>query len=64
MLFEFARCLECTEGQKGSAVHAGDMEVFSVTYVSGSIARQVLRGVSYDAYRMCLTSEVTLVTCS
>jgi hypothetical protein len=30
----------------GAAVHAGDMEVFSVAYVSGSIGRQVLRGVS------------------
>jgi hypothetical protein len=29
-----------------AAVHAGDMEVLSVASVSGSIARQVLRGVS------------------
>jgi hypothetical protein len=33
----------------GAAVHAGDIEVFSVAYVSGSIARQVLCGVSCDA---------------
>jgi hypothetical protein len=45
---------------KGSAVHAGDMEVFSVTFVIGSIARQVHCGVRCDAYRMCLTSEVLL----
>jgi hypothetical protein len=44
----------------GAAVHAGDMEVFSVAYVSGSIARQVLRGVSCDACKTCLTSEVLL----
>jgi hypothetical protein len=43
-----------------AAVHAGDMEVFSIAYVSGSIARYVLCGVSCDAYRMCLTSEVLL----
>ncbi|PNF15445.1 hypothetical protein B7P43_G18116, partial [Cryptotermes secundus] len=42
------------------AVPAGDMEMFSVTYVSGSIARQVLRGVSCDACKTCLTSEVLL----
>jgi hypothetical protein len=36
------------------------MEVFSVAYVSSSIARQVLNGVSCDAYRSCLTSEVLL----
>jgi hypothetical protein len=36
------------------------VEVFSIAYVSGSIARYVLCGVSCDAYRMCLTSEVLL----
>jgi hypothetical protein len=41
----------------GAAVHAGDMEVFSVAYVSGSIARQVLRGVSCDACKTCLTEK-------
>jgi hypothetical protein len=30
----------------GAALHAGHLEVFSVAYVRGSIARQVLRGVS------------------
>jgi hypothetical protein len=43
-----------------AAVLAGDMGVYSVTYVSGSIARQVLRGVSCDACKTCLTSEVLL----
>jgi hypothetical protein len=33
----------------GVAVHSGDMEVFSVAYVSGSIARQALHGASCDA---------------
>jgi hypothetical protein len=34
------------------------MEVFSVAYVSGFIARQVLHGDSCDACKICLTSEV------
>jgi hypothetical protein len=38
------------------------MEVFSVAYVSGSIARQVLHGVSCDACKTCLTSELLLRT--
>jgi hypothetical protein len=38
------------------------MEVFSVACVSGSIARQVLHGVSCDACKTCLTSEVLLHT--
>ncbi|PNF32279.1 hypothetical protein B7P43_G16945 [Cryptotermes secundus] len=42
------------------AVPAGDMEVFSVVYVSGSIARQVLRSISCEACKTCLTSEVLL----
>jgi hypothetical protein len=33
---------------------------FSLAYVSGSIARQVLCGVSCDACKTCLTSEVLL----
>jgi hypothetical protein len=50
-----AVCLYCgsndnlaVEAQKdiGAAVHAGDMEVFSLAYVSGSTARQVRHGVS------------------
>jgi hypothetical protein len=44
----------------GAVVHAGDMEVFSVACVSGSIARQLLHGVSCDAYSVCLISEVLL----
>ncbi|PNF27190.1 hypothetical protein B7P43_G06485 [Cryptotermes secundus] len=42
------------------AVPAGDMEVFSVAHISGSIVRQVLRGVSCDACKTCLTSELLL----
>jgi hypothetical protein len=38
------------------------MEFFSEAYVSGSIARQVLCGVSCDACKTCLTSEVLLQT--
>jgi hypothetical protein len=38
------------------------MEVFSVAYVSGSIARHVLRGVSCDACKTCLTFEALLQT--
>jgi hypothetical protein len=43
-----------------AAVNAGDMEVFSVAYVNGSIARQVLRGVSCVACKICLTFQVLL----
>jgi hypothetical protein len=32
-----------------AAVHAGGMEMFSVAYISGSTARQVLCGVRCDA---------------
>jgi hypothetical protein len=46
----------------GAAVHAGDMEVFSVAYVSGSSVRQVLCGVNCYACKTCLTSEVLLQT--
>jgi hypothetical protein len=45
---------------KGSAIHAGDMEVFSVAYVSGSITIQLHHGASCDTYKVCLTSEVLL----
>jgi hypothetical protein len=34
------------------------MEVFSVASVSGSIGRQVVRAVSCDVYKICLTSQV------
>jgi hypothetical protein len=43
-----------------AAVHAGDNEVFTIAYVSGFIARQVLHGVSCDASKTCLTSKVLL----
>jgi hypothetical protein len=43
-----------------ATVHAGDNEVFSIAYVSGFFARQVLHGVSCDACKTCLTSEVLL----
>jgi hypothetical protein len=46
----------------GAALHAGDMEVFSVAYVSGSIARQVLCHVSCNTCKTCLTSKVLLQT--
>jgi hypothetical protein len=36
------------------------MKVFSVADVSGSIARQVLCGVSCDACKTCMTSKVLL----
>jgi hypothetical protein len=41
----------------GAAVHADDIQVFSVAYVSNSIARQVLQGVSCDACKSCLTDK-------
>jgi hypothetical protein len=44
----------------GATVRAGNMKVFSVAYVSGSIARQVLRGVNCDGCKTCLTSQVLL----
>jgi hypothetical protein len=46
----------------GTAVDAGDMEVLSVAYVSGFIARQLLRGVDCDACKACLTSQVLMST--
>jgi hypothetical protein len=48
--------------QLGAAVHADDMEVFSVAYISGSIAIQVLHGVNCDACKTCLTCKVLLRT--
>jgi hypothetical protein len=35
-----------------AAVHAGDMEEFSVAYINSFMARQQLCGVSCDAYRV------------
>jgi hypothetical protein len=46
----------------GAAVLAGDMEMLPLAYVSDSIARQVLLGVSCDTCKTCLTSEVLLQT--
>jgi hypothetical protein len=45
-----------------SEVHAGNMELFSIACVSGTIAREVFRGLSCDACRTCLTSELLLPT--
>jgi hypothetical protein len=39
----------------GTGVHIDDMEVFSVAFVGGSIARQVLHGVNCGACKMCLS---------
>jgi hypothetical protein len=52
----------CSSASTGP-VHAVDMEVFSVAYVSGSVARRVVRVVSCDACKTCLTSEVLLSAC-
>jgi hypothetical protein len=48
------------EGQQRvrAAVHADDMTVFSVAYVSGFIAMHLLHGGSCDACKACLISEV------
>jgi hypothetical protein len=43
-------------------VRAGDMDILSVAYVSGLIARQLLHGVECDACNKCLTSQVMLST--
>jgi hypothetical protein len=43
-------------------VGAGDMKMFSVAYVSGFIAKQLLCIVSCDACKACLTSQVMLST--
>jgi hypothetical protein len=50
MMFLRVRGCSTSTENGGAAVHTGDMEVFSLAYVSGSIARQVLRGVSCDGY--------------
>jgi len=39
-----------------------DMELFSVAYISGFIARHVLCAVRCDDCKTCLTSPVTLLT--
>jgi hypothetical protein len=35
----------------GAAAHAGDMEVFSVAYISGFFAKELLHGVDCVAYK-------------
>jgi hypothetical protein len=47
----------------GAVVHAGDMEMFSVAYVSSSIARQVLCDVNCDACKTCLASRIPVNQC-
>jgi hypothetical protein len=47
----------------GVAVHAGDMEVFSVSYISSSIAIQMVLGVSCDARKACLTFFAAINQC-
>jgi hypothetical protein len=44
----------------GAVVRVGDMEVFSVANVSGSVSTQVLHVVNCDACKTCLTSQVLL----
>jgi predicted metal-binding protein len=39
------------------AIHDGDVKMSSVAYVSGFIARRLLRSGSCDACRACLISE-------
>jgi hypothetical protein len=58
----FLRVSQLVKKDIGTVVHADHMEVFSVVYVSGSIARQVPHGVSCDACKTYLTSEVLLRT--
>jgi hypothetical protein len=53
---------EKTQQKVAADVRAGDMEVFSVAYVSGFIARQLLHGVECDACKKCLTSQEMLST--
>jgi metal-dependent HD superfamily phosphatase/phosphodiesterase len=59
-VFESVHLAQQVLNDIGTAVHAGDMEVFSVPDVSCSIVRQVLCGVSCDACKTCLISEVLL----
>jgi hypothetical protein len=46
----------------GAAVRAGDMKMLSVAYVSGFIAKHLLRVVSCEACKACLTSQAMLST--
>jgi hypothetical protein len=54
--------LENVQQKVASDVCASDMEILSVVYVSGFIARQLLHGVECDACKKCLTSQVMLST--
>jgi hypothetical protein len=54
--------LQQVHKDKGSAVYAGDKEVFSVVYVSASIARQVVRAANCDVCNTYLTYQVLLST--
>jgi hypothetical protein len=46
----------------GAAVHVSDMEVFSISYVSKVIAKQLLCGVGCDVCKACLISQVLIST--
>jgi hypothetical protein len=48
------------EAQHGvsAAVHACDMKMFSLAYVSGFIAKHLLNNSNYDTCKNCLISEV------
>jgi hypothetical protein len=52
------------EAQEGVriAMCAGDVKMFSVAYVSGFIARRLLRNGSCDACKACLISEIPSTT--
>jgi hypothetical protein len=49
---------EQVQEKVSTAVHAGDMEVFSVACDTGFFARQLLCCVKCDACKTCLTSQV------
>jgi hypothetical protein len=44
--------------QVGTAIHVGEMEMFSVAYVSGFIAKQLLHHVDCAACKASVTSQV------
>jgi hypothetical protein len=51
---------EAVQQKVAAILCAGDIEVFSVAYISGFIARQLLCGVNCDTCKACLTSQVML----
>jgi hypothetical protein len=61
-VFDSFHVSEAVQQEVAAAVHAGDMAVFSVAYVSSFIATQLLCGVNCDACKACLTSQVMLST--